>query len=287
MKKYMKYIISGTALVLVLLVAFASITIIQSGTVGVISTMGAVSDQPMTQGMHFRIPFFTTVVKMDIKTLIFETDCSAASRDLQTISSKMALNYHVNSETAPKLYREIGIGYQTVIIAPAIQESVKAVTAKFSAEELITRRQEVSVQIREDLSDKLLPYGIIVDLFNITNLEFSDAFNASIEAKQIAQQDALKAEQELIKVKIEAQQQVERAKAEAEAKRAIADADAYAIEKLQEQLSKSFDYIEYEKIQKWDGKLPQVQGDSNAIIDLRDNQSTTPADSVDPAAPAE
>ena len=269
MKKSIKIIVSVVFVIIFLSALLSSITVIQSGTIGVLSTMGAVSDQPMTQGLHFRVPFVTTVTKMDVKTLIIETECSAASKDLQTISSKVALNYHVNPDTAPKLYKEVGTGYQTVIIAPAIQESVKAVTAKFSAEELITRRQEVSIQIKDELSEKLLPYGVIVDLFNITDLEFSQAFNASIEAKQIAQQEALKAEQELNKVIIEAKQVVEKAKAEAQAKKAIADADAYSIKTLQEQLAQSTAYIEYEKIQKWDGKLPQVQGESNPIVDIR------------------
>ena len=256
-----------------LIVVFNSVVVIQSGTVGVVSTLGAVQDQPLRQGLHFKMPFLQNVEKINVKTLLLEADCSAASKDLQTISSRVALNFHVAIDTAPQLLKGVGTTYQSVIIAPAIQESVKAGTAKFSAEELITKRQEVSSSIRDELTTRLQGHGIVVDTFNITNLDFSQAFNASIEAKQIAQQDALRAEQELNKVKIEAQQQVEKAKAEADATRARADAEAYAIQKVQEQLAKNPAYIDYKKIEKWDGKLPQVQGSSSPIIDLREGET--------------
>lgn len=269
MKNIKKWILAGVAVFAVLLIAALSFTIVPSGTVGVVATMGAVRENVMTEGLHIKAPFITQVIKMNVRTQKVEADCAAASKDLQTITTKVAINYRVNAGTAATLYKTVGRLYEDTLIVPAIQESVKAVIARFSAEELITKRQEVSVAISEELSDKISSYGFTIEIFNILNLDFSAEFNAAIEAKQTAQQSALKAEQDLNRIKIEAQQKVEQAKAEAEATRAKADAEAYAIQKIQEELAKSDAYANYQKIQKWNGELPQVQGDSNAIVDLR------------------
>jgi len=260
--------------IVAIILLFCSTTTIQSGNVGVVSTFSAVKDEPMQPGLHFIVPFITTVTKMDVKTQKIEADCIAASKDLQTIATKVSINFTVNSSTAPHLYRTVGVDYQETIIKPAIQEAVKSVTARFSAEELISKRQEASSTISKELSEKIGKYGLTIELFNILNLEFSAEFNKAIEAKQTAQQEALKAEQDLNRVKIEAQQKLEQAKADADATRAKADADAYAILKMQEQLAKNPQYIEYYKLQKWDGKLPTVEGSASPIIDMRDSASS-------------
>ena len=260
--------------IIAIILFFCSVTTIQSGTVGVISTLGKVNDEPMQPGFHFIMPFITNVTKIDVKTQKIEADCTAASRDLQTIGTKVAINFTINAGTAPNLYRTVGTNYQDNIIMPAIQEAVKSVTARFSAEELISKRQDVSSTIAKELSEKIGKYGLTIELFNILNLDFSAEFNKAIEAKQTAQQEALKAEQDLNRVKIEAQQKLEQAKAEADATRARADADAYAIQKMQEQLAKNPQYIDYYKLQKWDGKLPTVEGSSSPIIDMRDYASS-------------
>jgi regulator of protease activity HflC (stomatin/prohibitin superfamily) len=254
-----------------LIVAFSSFTTINSGSVGVISVFGAVRNEPLYQGLHFITPFITSVTKMDTRTQKVEAASAAASKDLQTISTMIVVNYHVTESTAPSLFANVGRDFENVIIVPAIQESVKAVVAQYSAEELITKRQFVSTSISEKLSEKIGSYGIVIEIFNITNLEFSDAFNAAIEAKQTAQQEALKAEQDLNRIKIEAEQTVVNAQAQANATKAQADADAYSIKVIQEQLAQSEAYLEYQKIQKWDGQLPMVQGNSSPIIDLRED----------------
>ena len=263
-----RMIIIALILILLLVVALNSWTVVQGGTVGVVSVMGAIQEQVFEAGFHLKAPFVSSVEMMNIQTQKLEVDASAASKDLQVISTSVALNFHVDSASASRLYRTVGKSYQLTIISPAIQESVKAVIARFSAEELITKRQEVSLSMREEINQKILSYGLIVDDFNIINLDFSAEFNAAIEAKQTAQQQALKAEQDLARVKIEAQQKVEQAKAEAEATRARAEAEAYAIEMIQKELERSEQYIEYQKVEKWNGELPLVSGDSSAIIDL-------------------
>ena len=279
-KKIARFVIIAIVAVFLLIVVFSSFTTINSGSVGIVSVFGAVKDEPLYEGLHFITPLITTVKKMDTRTQKVEAVCAAASKDLQTISTTIVVNYHVTESTAPNLYANVGSDFENVIIVPAIQESVKAVVAQYSAEELITKRQLVSTGISEKLSDKINAYGLVIEVFNITNLEFSDAFNAAIEAKQTAQQEALKAEQDLNRIRIEAEQTVVNAKAQADATKAQADADAYAIEVIQKQLSQSEAYLEYQKIQKWDGQLPMVQGDSSPIIDLREH--TAPAVTVTP-----
>lgn len=275
-KKAKGLTIAAVIIVILAIVISSGVKTISSGTVGVVSVFGAVRDEPLYKGLHTVAPFVTTVVRMNTKTQKVESTSAAASRDLQTISTTIVVNYHVTESVAPKLYATVGMDYENVIIVPAIQEAVKAVTAQYSAEELITKRQIVSESISEKLASKIGSYGLVIEIFNITNLDFSDAFNAAIEAKQTAQQDALKAEQDLSRIRIEAEQTVVNAQAVADATKAQAEAEAYAIEIIQEQLAQSAAYLEYQKIQKWDGQLPQVMGDStNPIIDLRDSATAT------------
>ncbi len=275
-KKIRMIVIASIVLVILLITAFSSIKTIDSGTVGVVSVFGAVKDEPIYEGLHTVMPFITNVTKMNTKTQKVEATSAAASRDLQNISTTIVVNYRVSDAYAPTLYKTVGRAYEEVIIIPAIQESVKAVTAQYSAEELITKRQIVSNSISDTLTDKIAAYGLIIEVFNITDLSFSEAFSNAIEAKQTAQQEALKAEQELNRVKIEAEQKVVNAEAEAKAMRAQADAEAYSIEVIQNQLAQSEAYLEYQKIEKWDGELPQVMGDGvNPIIDFRDNMGSS------------
>lgn len=269
LNKITKWVIVGIVILFALITIFNCFAIVGSGQAGVVTTMGAVQGNVLGEGLHFKAPFVQRVILIDVRTQKIEAYCSAVSKDLQAVATQVAVNYHVARDSAAALYQDVGMSYSDVIIAPAIQESVKKVTAQYSAEESITRRQEVSDKIKEGLEDKVAGYGIFIDGMNILNLDFSEEFNKAIEAKQTAQQQALKAEQDLNRVKIEAQQTVEQAKADADAMRAKADADAYAIQKIQEQLAKDPNYIEYFKYEKWDGKLPAVEGSANPIIDLR------------------
>lgn len=276
-ERFKKWILAGLVAVVALLTVLSSIAIVQSGTVGVVIRLGAVQDQVFQPGFNVKIPFVTRVVPLNVQTKKVEVDSTASSQDLQLITTGVAVNFHVDPDRASWLYKNVGMSYQQTIIEPAIHESVKAVIARFTAEQLVTQRQEVSANIKEELGAKCAVYGIVTDDFNITNLDFSAEFNAAIEAKQTAQQQALKAEQDLARVTIEAQQKVEQAKADAEATRARADAEAYAIQTVNDQLAQSDRYIEYRKIEKWNGELPKVTGDSNAIIDFRDIETSQPA----------
>jgi regulator of protease activity HflC (stomatin/prohibitin superfamily) len=271
-------VVAAIAVFIAIVLFFASTVTVQSGTVGVVSVLGAVREKTLDAGFHLKAPFIMTVTKVNTQTQKIESDSSAASKDLQNVSVLAAINYHIDPQGAARLFKNVGTSYETRIISPAIQESIKSVIARFSAEELITQRQTVSAGIKDELAQKIGTYDIVTDEFNIVNFEFSDEFNYAVEAKQTAQQDALRAEQELAKITVEAQQQVEQAKAQAEATKARADAEAYAtkaqadaeayaIEAIQKQLAQSgAAYLEYQRTQKWDGKLPAVGG-ASAFID--------------------
>ncbi len=241
---------------LILIVAFSSFTVVSAGQTGVVVTLGAVSDDVLSEGLHLKIPFVQNIVQINNRTQKIETEGGASSKDLQVISYVVAVNYRVENKSSASLYKNVGTSYESVIITPAIQESIKAVTAQYTAEELITERQNVGIKIKEALSEKIAAYGISVEIFNIINFDFSEEFNAAVEAKQTAQQNALKAEQDLSRIEIEAKQKITQAEAEAE-----------SIKLIQQALASSPDYTEYVKWNKWDGKLPSVMGDSGLILD--------------------
>lgn len=245
--------------VIAIVVGASCFTVVRAGHTGVIMTFGAVNDSVLSEGLHFKIPLVQTVTQVDNRTQKIETDGTASSKDLQIISYVVAVNYHVDKFASAELYKGVGANYSNIIIAPAIQESIKSVTAQFTAEQLITERQTVSDQIKEALDEKISIYGISVEIFNIVNFDFSDEFNAAVEAKQTAQQNALKAEQDLVRIEVEAKQKVTQAEAEAE-----------SIELIQKALAQSPDYVEYIKWNKWDGKLPTVMGDNGLMLSLDD-----------------
>ena len=244
-------------LIIAAIVALNSFTTVKAGHSGVVTTFGKVSETVLAEGLHFKIPFIQDIILIDNRVKKAEANCTAASKDLQTVSSTIAVNYKVLNGYSAKVYKDIGMDYEAVIITPSIQECVKAVTAKFTAEELITNRQAIGDQMMELLKDKISTYGIEIQIFNITAFDFTDEYNAAIEAKQTAQQNALKAEQDLQRIKVEAEQKIAQAQAEAE---------AYRLKS--EQITPEILISNY--IEKWDGKLPTVvSGESGTMmIDL-------------------
>jgi len=255
MNKRIKIALIVIAAVIVVIVGASSFTVVQAGHTGVLITLGAVSDNMLSEGVHIIAPFFQSVVQIDNRTHKVEISGSAASKDLQTVTCDVAVNYRVLNSSSASLYKNVGVDYESIIISPAIQESIKAVTAQYTAEQLITKRQEVGDQIKDQLQGKITPYGLNIEIFNIVNFNFSEEFNAAVEAKQTAEQQALKAQQDLARIQVEAQQKVAQAQAEAE-----------SIKLIQETLAMSPEYIEYIKWNKWDGKLPSFMGDTSGIM---------------------
>lgn len=269
-----KFIIPAVIIVLLLIVGASSVTVVPAGTSGVVVTMGKVSDRALDSGLNFKIPFVQTVVMVNNKIQKCEVESNSVSKDLQTVSSAVAVNFHITSDSAPSIYKTIGEQYQDTVLQPAIQEAVKSISAQYTAEELITKRTAVGDEIGSALTEKVSEYGIIIDKFNIVNFEFSAEFNAAIEQKQVAEQNYLKAktekEQQIMEAESDAKKKVIEAEAEAEAKLKRADAEAEANEKINASLNGNI--LTYQQIQKWDGKYPSVvSSDSSILIDIPQN----------------
>ncbi|WP_294411837.1 prohibitin family protein [uncultured Ruminococcus sp.] len=275
--KGVKWIVIAAAAILL---AANSFTIVPAGNTGVVLTLGEVSASPLSEGFHMKAPFVQTVENMSNKIQVYETPASAVSKDLQTVSSSIAVNYRLVSDKSPDMYKNVGVDYQTILITPVVQECMKSATAKYNAEQLITDRESVSNEVKTALDSKLNAYGIYIEKFNIVNFDFSAEFNTAIEAKQVAEQNLLKTKTEQEQAKViantEAEKKVIAAKAEAEAilKQAQAQADANKL--LEESLSNKV--IAYEQIQKWDGVMPKVTGkDGGLLIDVNIDDKAAPS----------
>ena len=263
-------IIAAIVAVLALILG-SCFTVVPTGTSGVVMTLGKISSTPLSEGLHFKAPVIQQIEIVSNKIQVQEVDADSVSKDLQAVRSRIAVNFKVANNYSCSIYQNIGPNYQDIVFLPAVQESVKSVSAKYTAEQLITMRPQVGEEIKQALEEKVEEYGILVEKFNIVDFEFSAEFNTAIEAKQVA-------EQNLIKTKTEQEQQLVIAKTEAEMKKVAAEAEAEAISikaEAQADANKTINaslsdkVIEYEKIQKWDGKLPVSTGGS-AIIDTRD-----------------
>ena len=265
-----KFILPIILIIVVIIVLSATITIVPAGSTGVVMTMGKVNDNVMQEGLNFKIPFVQTVSIVNNKIQVVEVDAPAVSKDLQTVNSVIAVNYRVGLDSSANIYKNIGQDYQSVLLLPAVQESIKSVTAKYTAEELITMRAQVGIEIKSALEEKVNEYGIIIEKFNIVNFDFSAEFNSAIEAKQVAEQNLIKTkteqEQAIVVAEAEAKRKIIEADAEAEAVLKKAEAQAEANRKLSESLNDTI--VEYEKIQKWNGELPMATGGSS-IFDFR------------------
>lgn len=258
-------IIGAVLLVFAVAALFSSYTVVNSGSRGVVKTFGQITSV-LSEGLHFRPPFVSTVTSVDIRTQRHESKSSAASRDLQIVATQVVLNYRPESSSVDTLVREIGIDYVSIIVEPAVQESVKAAAALFTAEELITQRSKVSQSIREALMTRLQPRGIVVEDLSITEFNFSEEFAKAIESKQVAEQDALRAERELRRAQIESQQQVARADAEAKARLTVARAEAEGLRLQREVISP--DLLQLRFIEKWDGVLPRFNAGAGGIMPM-------------------
>lgn len=237
--------------------------VVGAGERGVVLNFGAVQPVVLNEGIHFRVPIMQKIVKVDVKVHKSETGAEAASKDLQDIRSTIAVNYHILPEKANWVYQSLGIQFKDRIIDPAVQEVVKAITARYNAVELITQREKVRDEIKALLKSRLMNYNIIVDDFSIVNFKFSQQFEQAIEAKQTAEQFALKAQRDLERIKIEADQKIASAKAEAESLRLQKENVTPQLIQLRK-IEASIKAID-----KWDGHLPKINSGAVPFIDLK------------------
>lgn len=230
---------------------------IAAGERGVHLRFTAVTGKVFGEGLYFRTPLIESVQMIDVKVQKYEMQSAAASKDLQTVHSVVALNFHIDPARVANIYQDVGLQFKDRIIDPAMQEAVKASTAKFTAEELITKREMVRDDIKAQLAARLKARNILVDEFNIVNFEFSKNFNDAIEAKVTAEQQALAAKNKLEQIKFEADQKIAEARGKAEAMTIESNA-----------LRSNPQILELRALEKWNGTLPQVTGGAVPFINL-------------------
>jgi len=250
-------------IILIIIFVLNPFVIVGAGERGVVLTFGAVQKTVFDEGLHLRIPMVQKIVKIDVRVQKSQVDAESVSKDLQDTHSTIAINYHAIPDKASWIYQNLGIQYKERIIDPAVQEVVKAVTARYTAVELITQRERVRSEIKDLLKQRLVGYNIGVDDFSIINFKFSQQFTQAIESKQTAEQFALKAQRDLERIKIEAEQKVTQAKAEAEALRlqkANITPELVSLRQIEASMK---------AIEKWDGHLPKVTGGAIPFIDVK------------------
>ena len=277
-----KLILAGVALAILVVLAFSSVATVPVGSTGILLTMGTVEDSALTEGLHFKLPFVQRIISMDNRVKKLELSTEAFSKDIQTVSATLAVNYRLQPEKTFSIYKTAGLAYEINLIVPATHEVLKSVCAQYTAEELISKRAESSDKMRDELDAKLSDIGISITDFNIIDFDFSDEFISAVESKQVAEQLKKKAatENETAIAQAEREKQVAikqseaeaesvriAAQAQADAVKLAADAEAYRLQKVNEQLSEKT--IANTLAERWDGKLPGVVGtDTTGLLNL-------------------
>lgn len=294
MKKITKFVVLGIVALLVVILAADSFATVPVGSTGILLTFGKVEDgKALSEGLHIKFPLVQRIVSMDNRVKKLELNTEAFSKDIQTVSATLAVNYRLQAEKSFAIYKTHGTQYEQNIIVPATHEVLKSVCAQYTAEELISKRAESSDMMRDELDAKLSGMGITVTDFNIIDFDFSDEFINAVEAKQVAEQVKKKAatenetaiaqaerekqvsikqsEAEAERVRIEAEAQAQStliaAQAQADAVKLAADAEAYRLENEGKYVTNSL--IDKILAENWDGKLPNVVGgDVKGILNV-------------------
>ena len=261
----------------VILVILSCAAYVPTGYTGIVTTFGKVHEETLDAGINFHAPW-DNVITMDNREQRAAFNLEAFSKDIQQVGVQGSINYNIDKSTAMNLYKDVGTGYADVLISPRIQEDVKIVIAKYTAENLIENRQSVADSIDELLKSELAPKGINVISLAIENIDFTDAFESAVEAKQVATQEKQKAKTQQEQQTMEAEQKAERdriaAQAAADVAKIEADAEAYAVKvqaDVQAEANKKInaslteELINYNKVNRWDGKLPTFNGGGQTI----------------------
>ena len=269
----------GIAAVIAIILFFSSFTVIQAGHTGVTSIFGRVSDNVLQEGLHIKAPW-VKVTCMDNRIVKLEVSTEAFSKDLQTVSVRLAVNYRVDPMQSYSIIKNVGKQYEDVLITPVVNEVLKAILSQYTAEQSITNRALISDSLPDGLSEKLAPSGIYVSDINIIDFDFTDTYINAIEAKQVAEQARLKAQIEQDQQTMEKRAQAERDIIAAEAALEVSKIEAEAVEYAGQKeaaankaISESItpELVEYYKIQRWDGQLPQITG-VESVITLTDGE---------------
>lgn len=310
-KKIVGLVIAGIALILMIIVGFNCFAEVPTGHTGILTTFGKVEDQTLESGIHFKLPW-QKVVNMDNRNQKSTLTLVCFSSDIQEVDVVYTVNYQIEKANAQNIYKSIGTDYFNTVMNPRIQEAVKKQVAHYDAESLIDSREKLSSEIYEVLVKDLAAYNVQLVSASIENIDFTEAFTAAVEAKQVAAQNKLKAETEQEQANMEAQKAAERAKINAQAKADAAkieaeanaevaktkanaeaevtkiQADAEKYRKEQESAANKLladsmteELLQYFYIQGWDGKLPETwvsQEDFLAILDIAKQQQANQAE---------
>lgn len=253
-KRWFAGLVAGLA-VFLLTIVVGSFTIISAGHTGVQVTFGEVNMTPLSEGVHFVNPL-SSIKDVDVRLQKAELKgASAGTKDLQQVHTDIVVQYRLNASKVPHIYKEFGLNVDDKVLGPGINEAFKSVTGHYTSEELITKRDEVSMAITEHLRSKMAPFNIDVSGVSLVNFGFSAEYQKAIESKVIATQNKLKAEQDLERIKVEAASRVAQAKGEAE---------AISIQAQAIQSNGGQNYVQLQWIQKWDGNLPNTVVNGNA-----------------------
>lgn len=255
--------------VIVVILLLSSVATIPTGHTGVVTTFGSVEDYTFDSGVHFKLPW-QKVVMMDNRIQKQTVNLSCFSSDIQEVSMTYTVNYQINKANAQNIYKNIGTDYYNTVIIPCITESTKVITAKYSAEDLVSERTNLASAIEEELTSKLALFNVELVSTSIEDMDFTDAFTNAVEEKQVAQQNKLRAETEAERAKIEAEAEaaVKRieAQAEADAKLIQAEAEAEANRKVAESLTEEI--LRNKMLDTWNGELPLVTDGSGSLINI-------------------
>lgn len=255
--------VAGGILVLIGALLFRPFAIVNAGERGVVMQFGKVQDNVLDEGIHPIMPIVTSVKRLSVRVQQNSFNADAASKDLQKVSTQLAINWHIDTTQVNKVFQRVGDEQQIVlrIITPAVSEVLKAATAKKTAEEIITQRTSLKEEIDNALEARLAAYGVLVDDVSLVDFTFSPEFSKAIEAKQIAEQEAKQAEFTAVRASKDAIAEVNRAKGQAEAQRL-------------QRLTLTPVLLQKQAIEKWDGHFPTVMGGSG----------TLPLINIDPAS---
>ena len=289
-KRLIRTVAVAGALFLLLASCF---TYVPTGYTGIVTTFGKVHDTTLDAGISFKMPW-DSVIRMDNREQRFSFELEAFSKDIQEVDLKGSVNLNIDKSTAMNLYREVGTDYINVLIAPRVQEDIKIVIARYTAETLVENRQVASDAMYDLLKEELAAKGINVISIAIENLDFSDTFESAVEAKQVATQEKQRAKTQQEQQTMEAEQAAARKKIEAEAAAEVvriqadaaayeiktkADAEAEANEKIAATVTEEL--IDYTQAQNWDGKLPGTYiGSGSAIPVIQTNDQVATEDAV-------
>jgi regulator of protease activity HflC (stomatin/prohibitin superfamily) len=279
-------ILTAVIIIALLVLGITATSTVPSGHTGIVVTFGRVEDYVLNEGLHFKLPWQQIII-MDNRNQKAQLNFQAFSSDIQQVNVKCSVNYSINKETSQNLYKNIGVAYYDTVVEPRIIENVKAIIAKYTAENLIKSRDSLSGQTKDILSPEMNTYGINILSVAIEDIDFTDVFTNAVEAKQVAEQSKLQAtieqEQKNMEQEAEAKRKVIAAEAEAAVAKIQADADAYAVEvqakaeaEVNQKLAASLTelLVKYNETMQWNGELPQIVGSDSVlpVLDIEDTQ---------------